>query len=502
VQRSLPHGAAAGAVARLAAGLLQLALRFVGIPLPTELLADRFLPLLPVDLFLQVLGHLGGPIAAKELAFVGGAVGPALLGAVAGALFVRLGRRRQWLAALAAALAAGLVGATWPALDASYRGLPAPWAQLAGVASIVAVVGLAAALLVALLPAAGSCDMRVDDGAAQRVAPRRALLMACAGVVLAAATGGLAVRLFRSGTFSYDGTRLLAVPRLPVTPVGQFYLVTKNLVDPDVDPGLWRLEVDGAVERPFQMTLDELRVLARTTREITLECISNRVGYGLLSNALWTGVALGSLIERAQPLPAAVAIAMRGVDGYVHSLDLDRATRGGALVAIAMNGVPLVAKHGAPARAVVPGAYGEVSVKWLTRVTVLDHAEKGYYESQGWMAGTVHTTSVIDFPKRGQRLAAAAPVVVRGVAYAGDRGVSRVELSTNGGRSWFATTIDYFRSPFAWALWSAPWTPSSSGVRTLVVRAYDGAGEVQEQTAHGFAPAGATGLHIVDVVVA
>ena len=501
MQRSLAHGAAAGAVAGLAAGLLQLALRFAGVPLPTELLADRFLPLLPVDLFLQVLGHLAGPIAAKELAFVGGAVGPALLGAVAGALFAGLGRPKRWLAAFAAALAAGLVGVTWPALDASYLGLPPPWAQLAAVASIVAAVGLAAALLAALLAAAGSRDTRVHDAAAQNLVTRRALVVASAGAVLAAATGGLAVGLFRGGAFSYDGTRLLAVPRLPVTPVGQFYLVTKNLVDPDVDPGLWRLEVDGAVEHPFQVTLDELRVLARTTREITLECISNGVGYGLLSNALSAGVPLGSLIERARPLPAAVAIAMRGVDGYVHTLDLARAARGGSLVALAMNGAPLVARHGAPARAVVPGAYGEVSVKWLTRVTVLDHAEKGYYESQGWMAGTVHTTSVIDLPVRGQRLAPNVPVVVRGVAYAGDRGVSRVELSTNGGRSWAAATIDYYRSPFAWALWSAPWTPSSSGVQTLVVRGYDGAGEVQEQMAHGFAPAGATGLHTVDVIV-
>jgi len=259
--------------------------------------------------------------------------------------------------------------------------------------------------------------------------------------------------------------------------------------------------VDGAVERPFHVTLEELRALELVTQEITLECISNGVGYGLLSNAVWTGVSLGLLVGRARPLPAARVVAMRGVDGYVHTLELDRAVRGGSLVALDMNDAPLVGRHGAPARAVVPGAYGEVSVKWLTQITVLDHAEKGYYESQGWMAGTVHTTSVIDVPRRGQRLAAGERVIVRGVAYAGDRGVSRVELSTDGGDSWSAASIDYARSSFAWALWSATWTPAASGVHTLVVRAYDGTGRVQEQASHGFAPAGATGLHSVNLVV-
>src|SRR5215470_1276783 len=122
MQRSLMRGAVAGAFAGLAVGLLQLALRFAGAPLPSELIADRFLPLLPVDVFLQLLGRLGGPIAAKELAFAGGVVGPAFLGALAGSLFARLGRARWWLAPAAALAAVGLVAITWPALDASYLG--------------------------------------------------------------------------------------------------------------------------------------------------------------------------------------------------------------------------------------------------------------------------------------------------------------------------------------------------------------------------------------------
>ena len=237
MQRSLLGGAGAGAVAGLTAGLLLVAMRFAGVPLPTELLADRFLPLLPVDVFLQLLGRLGGPIAAKELAFAGGTVGPALLGALAGAVVARLGWPRWWPAPAAAVLAAGLAGVTWPALDASYVGLPAPWGRLVAVASLAAAIGIGAAVLAVLLLEPALARRRSPDEAArQLVTTRRTLLMATAGGILAATTGVLAIRLFRAGAFAYDGTRLLTVTRQPVTPVGQFYLVTKNLVDPDVDP--------------------------------------------------------------------------------------------------------------------------------------------------------------------------------------------------------------------------------------------------------------------------
>jgi DMSO/TMAO reductase YedYZ molybdopterin-dependent catalytic subunit len=493
------RGAAAGGLAGLAAGLLLCALRFAGVPLAGELLADRFLPLLPVDTFLRVLGWLGGPRTAKELAFAGSVVGPALAGALVGAAFARSALPRRWLVLVAAVLAGGLLAVTWPVLGASYAGLPPGPARVATGAAIVAAVALAAGLLAALGPAAGAGK---GTGRPRAASPgRRRLVLAGLGGLLALATGGLALRLQQAGAFDYDGTRLLAVSRQPITPAAEFYVVTKNLIDPEVDHALWRLEVTGAVERPFTLTLSELRALSVVTRETTLECISNGAGYGLLSNARWTGVPMGQLLDRSGPMPGTSSIAMQGVDGYVHTLDLRRAREGGALVAVDMNGAPLGRRHGAPARVVVPGAYGEVSVKWLTRVTVLDHPEQGYYESQGWRAGFVHTTSVIDLPPHGQRLPAGRSTSVRGAAYAGDRGVSRVELSTDGGRTWAPARIDYTGSPAAWVLWSAPWTPAAAGTRTLVVRAYDGGGAVQEAARHGFAPAGATGLHSVEVTI-
>jgi DMSO/TMAO reductase YedYZ molybdopterin-dependent catalytic subunit len=485
----------AGLVAGAAAALLEVVLRTVaGVSLPAELVADRVLPMIPVDAFLALLGRFGGPIAAKEQAFWGGLAGVVVAGMAASMALSWLRRRaRVGRIALAALAACGLVVlvALWPVLRASYAGLPPAVATAATLLALLAAPALAA-LLIHLLQRPGG---RADQG-------RRGLLVAGTGLAALAAAGGLGARLFADGTFGYDGRRLLGPDRLPVTPADQFYTVTKNLVDPDVDAALWRLEVTGAVTRPFTLTLDDLRGLDARTQEITLECISNGVGYGLLSNGLWTGTPLAALLDRAGPAAAGRTVELLGVDGYVYALPLDRALRGDVLVAHSLNGQPLGRSHGAPARAVVPGAYGEASAKWLTRITVLTGDENGYYASQGWRAGYVHATSVIDRPVRGQAVPAGLPIVVSGVAYAGDRGVSRVELSADGGASWTAARIDRASSPEAWALWSTMWTPTARGPATLAVRAYDGAGAVQEEAAHGFVPAGAAGLHRVEVRVA
>jgi DMSO/TMAO reductase YedYZ molybdopterin-dependent catalytic subunit len=491
LSRVLPAGLAAAA----AAALFQVTGRsLAGIPLPAELFADRLLPMLPVDAFLSLLGRLGGPIPAKEEAFWGGFAGIVVAAMVAAAAWAWLrSRRRGPRVALAILVALALLtfGGLLPVLSASYVGLPAGPAALVAAGGLLGALALATLVLLVLQPAAEPTDTG-----------RRSLLTAGAALVLLAATGGLAARLFGAGTFGYDGMRLLGGERRPVSPVGEFYVVTKNLVDPDVNAALWRLEVTGAVARSFTMTLDQLRSFPAETREVTLECISNGVGYGLLSNAIWAGPSLKALLERAGPAGGARAVELRGVDGYVHSLPLDRALGGHALVAHSMNGEPLTRRHGAPVRAVVPGAYGEVSAKWLTRITVLDHEEDGYYERQGWRAGFVHTTSVIDRPTGGQVLHVGETAPVRGVAYAGDRGVSRVEVTPDGGRTWSPARIDYARSALAWVLWSWQWTPASPGTAVLATRAFDGAGTMQEAASHGFAPAGATGLHCVEVRVA
>ena len=487
---ALLAGLAAGAAAALFEVLLRSA---AGVPLPAELVADRILPLIPVNAFLALLNRFGGPIAAKEQAYWGGLVG-VIAAALAASMLWRWLRERGRIAlaapiALGAVLLAGLL-LLWPAPHSSYAGLPP------GLAAAVTLLALAAtAVLVGLLLHV------LQRPAAPADAGRRRLLVAGSTAGALVATGALGLRLFARGTFGYDGRRLLGPRRLPVTPAADFYTVTKNLVDPDVVPELWRLEVTGAVSRPFTLTLDQLLKLPSRTQETTLECISNGVGYGLLSNGMWSGPALADLLDRAGPLPGGSTVELLGVDGYVYALPMDRVVRGDVLVAHSLNGQPLDRRHGAPARAVVPGAYGEASAKWQTRVSVLTHREDGYYASQGWRAGFVRTTSVIDRPGRGQALPAAVPTTVTGAAFAGDRGVSRVEISTDAGATWSDVRIDYASSPLAWVLWSAGWTPAVRGAATLLVRATDGAGVPQETESHGFVPAGASGLHRVEVRV-
>lgn len=490
-RRVLVAGLTTGAVV----GLFEAAARsLAGIPLPAELFSDWFLPMLPVDTFLSFLGRLGGPLMAKALAYWG-AFAFIVVAVVVAAVAWQWLRRRRWGSAVASGVVVivGIVvlAVLFPVLVANYAGVPEPWAAITSAAGLVATLAIAVVLIRTL-----------DPPSEEFSSSRRELLTAGAGFIALAATGGLAVRLFEDGTFSYDGARLSGIDRTPITPVGRFYIVTKNLIDPDVDDAFWRLDVGGLVGEPYSLAVAELRALPAQTQETTLECISNGVGYGLLSNGVWTGPTMRSLIERARPSANARFVELQGADGYVYTLPLDHAMRKDVMVAHSMNGAPLTRRHGAPARAIVPGVYGEGNPKWLTHIMLRDHDQPGYYALQGWVNNFVQTTSVIDQPGRNQVVQAGTAVTVNGVAFAGDRGVSRVEISPDDGQSWLPARLTYAPSPLAWVLWSADWTPATSGMVMLTVRAYDGAGTLQESNPHGFAPAGAAGLHRVEVHVA
>jgi DMSO/TMAO reductase YedYZ molybdopterin-dependent catalytic subunit len=507
--------ALAGLIGGLAATALLLAARLAaGVPLPVELVSDFALPRIDAGTFLTLLNRLGGFVPAKRIAVVGSLAGQvaaaALLGAGYGLLARREPRGRRRAAALGGLLLAVwaiLVGVLWSELDASFRGLPPGGARAATAAT------LAAALATAGAATAAAHRLLAGRRAAARALPaapaeasgdgtvRRAFLVAGAAGALALVSGGLAGRYWRDSVFGYDGLSAVPPGIAPLTPNDRFYVVTKNLVDPRVDASAWRLTVDGMVREPRSHGLSELTAMPAVTREITLECISNSVGGGLMSNARWRGVPLRTLLGAAGPDPRADQVMLHGADGYTHELALDAALGEGALVAYAMNGEPLPHRHGFPARVLVPGAYGELSVKWVVRIEVQEAGPLGFYSRQGWEADRVRTTSRIDRPRRRERLVAGRPVEVGGVAFAGDRGISAVELSVDGGRTWRRARIDRQAAPTAWALWSAGWTPSRAGVHELVVRAVDGEGTPQDPAERGIAPAGSGGLHRVAVEV-
>jgi DMSO/TMAO reductase YedYZ molybdopterin-dependent catalytic subunit len=236
-------------------------------------------------------------------------------------------------------------------------------------------------------------------------------------------------------------------------------------------------------------------------QETTLECISNGVGGGLMSNAVWRGIPLPVLLERAGVGGAARRALFHASDGYTHALSLERAMRPTTLVVYEMNGMALPRRHGFPVRLVVPGAYGEISVKWLDRIEVVDGPAEGYYERQGWRAERVRTTSRFDRPRNGQTFPAGMPVSLGGVAFAGDRGIQAVEVSVDGGSSWEPVSIDYPGTPLTWVVWSSTWTPAAPGSYEVMVRAIDRSGEVQEATRRPVSPSGASGRHAIRVRV-
>jgi DMSO/TMAO reductase YedYZ molybdopterin-dependent catalytic subunit len=169
-----------------------------------------------------------------------------------------------------------------------------------------------------------------------------------------------------------------------------------------------------------------------------------------------------------------------------------------------MNGVDLPHRHGYPLRAIVPGYFGEKHVKWLTRIELTGADAKGFYETQGWGPDFITPTrSRIDVPEHDSRFAVHdLPIEIKGIAFGGDRGISRVEISDDDGETWDDANIHYPGTKLTWALWSYAWRPENVDDYTLVVRATDGEGAVQEWEEDRSPFSGATGFHKIVVHVA
>lgn len=299
-----------------------------------------------------------------------------------------------------------------------------------------------------------------------------------------------------------------------VTPTDLFYRIDKNPIVPVVMASTWKLTVKGLVKKPLEINYKNLREMPSVEEFATLECVSNKIGGELISTAAWKGVRLKDILEKAQIMPNAKYIVFRCYDGYDVGIPLERGLFDGTILAYDMNGASLTAEHGYPVRAIVPGLYGMMNPKWITEIELVDSIYEGYWQRKGWANNAKYNThSFIVIPgnasvrQRFSKLSAAGIAIpssagmipIAGVAFAGDRGISKVEISTDGGVTWKPTQLKDALSSFTWVLWTTEINVTEKGIHTIIARSTDKTGNTQtSQIADPF-PNGATGYHVVNI---
>jgi DMSO/TMAO reductase YedYZ molybdopterin-dependent catalytic subunit len=292
--------------------------------------------------------------------------------------------------------------------------------------------------------------------------------------------------------FGIDGVEPILVPN------EDFYRIDTALSIPRIDLQEWTLSVTGMVDRPYTIDFSDLLDMRMVERDITLSCVSNQVGGGLVGNARWLGVPLTEILDRAGVQAGAEQMVGRSVDDFTVGFPVSAAYDGReALVAVGMNGEPLPFEHGFPARLVVAGLYGYVSAtKWLSAIelTTWDGFD-AYWVPRGWAKeAPIKTQSRIDTPGHSTQIEAGSHVVA-GVAWAPTRGISKVEVQLGEDQPWVEAELSEPLSENAWVQWRVDWDVSEVGRHFLSCRATDGEGELQTDELRPPAPDGATGWH-------
>jgi DMSO/TMAO reductase YedYZ molybdopterin-dependent catalytic subunit len=303
-----------------------------------------------------------------------------------------------------------------------------------------------------------------------------------------------------------------------LTPAELFY-IRSHFPAPKLEVASYQLHIDGAVRKPFSLSYRELRDMPSETRVATLECAGNGRVFlvpqvegaqwelGAVGNAEWTGVRLGTLLERAGMEDDACEVVLEGADhgtpkeppvppgpiSYARSLPRDKAIERDVLIAYQMNGRDLPPDHGYPVRAIVPGHYGMASVKWLTRIQPVREPFQGYWQTSDYgywedldgrpvrrALGQMKVKSEIARPRVYETVPGNQIYTVFGAAWAGEAEVTEIAVSTDGGRSWVEAEFVDPVQRHAWRRWKFDWlTPKQPGKYTLLARAKDASGSVQ-----------------------
>ncbi|PSP28700.1 molybdopterin-binding oxidoreductase [Halobacteriales archaeon QH_2_65_14] len=423
--------------------------------------------------------------------------------------------------ALSIAIAIGLLGATALGgilvarrLDRPFVGIGlvglASWALTVGITG-EPVLAIGAAVPATVFAAAGSTPSIAEpDASRRRVLGASATAIGFTGLALGAgktfSRSSVEIGDTVPGTegeqgdeVSYSAEELLAeaeraeldiagedVPGL-VSPIGEFYNVDIAEFEPEVPADEWSLTITGEVGTDTTITFEELTERPVENRFTTLRCVGEDRNERKMDNAIWTGTPIGPLLEEVDPDGECGCVMLRGEDGYYVQFPVEALEDG--FIAWGMNGEPLPQSHGHPVRVLVPGHWGETNVKWLNEIELLDEEVDGYWEERGWQGtGPVNTVAklwddtVLDDGR----------IEVAGHAYAGTRGIERVEVSTDGGDSWNdAELSDPLPGDDVWRQWRYVFEPDGS--HEVVVRAVDGEGNLQTEERSSSKPSGATG---------
>jgi DMSO/TMAO reductase YedYZ molybdopterin-dependent catalytic subunit len=276
----------------------------------------------------------------------------------------------------------------------------------------------------------------------------------------------------------------LAGTRPELTPLDRHYRVDTNTRAPQIDAAQWRLKVGGLVQSPLSFTLDEIRQHEPLHQFATLSCISNPPGGDLISTIRWTGVSLARLLPQFKLSAGATHLRIRSADGFFESVAIAAIQNDERIVlAYAWDGVALPPKHGFPLRLFIPDLYGMKQPKWIVAIDAVDGWQPGYWVSRGWdREGHTAVASAIDVIRAAPRSAGDRAVELGGIAFAGSRRVSKVELRVDDGE-WQAAEIRDPLSDTTWVIWRASVTVLP-GAHAFTVRAFDGEGRVQQENFH------------------
>lgn len=296
--------------------------------------------------------------------------------------------------------------------------------------------------------------------------------------------------------------RLAPAPgtRPEVTSNEDFYRIDINTVPPKVNGNQWQLEVEGLFDNPRPITMDDLMAYPPITQPITLSCISNRIGGDLIGTSYWTGVRLRDVLRDLGLKPEAKELFIEATDGFYESVVMEDMMDPRTLLVYGMNDETLPVEHGYPLRIYIPNRYGMKQPKWIIRMTAINEDRQGYWVVRGWSKeARPRIVSVIDAVDIDQPTPDGL-IPIGGIAWAGDRGIQKVELQFDDGDWVPATLRTPPLSPLTWLQWRYDWQ-AEPGRHRIRVRATDGTGALQVEEQTGVRPDGATGYHSVNVSV-